>query len=279
MTLTELKHEVTLLGFDAEADVEAHIIAAANRALRHLYSQRSFTKTVRLFARGAFVSYYRKEIHCGTQQVIICPAIGQAFSMRLCGSGTYTITDGTVVRSQQFESGAESVLVRGFLTKGGTIKFWGGYSFTVYDYTIYEDIFSPHIKDIPMGGTTVTFDLREMYGDFMAFISPAKDPSGNPIPGCVLTDGRIEITAGYRGEIVLTYRRLPETVTAETENIDLPEEYTHLFPLLVASYVWLDTDENKALYYKLRYDEMIGLIKTENYQYIDNSYKNENGWA
>ena len=279
MTLDELKNEVTLLGFDDTIDLEGSIIPAANRALRHLYSQRIFTKTVRLFARRANISYYRSEIHCPNGRNTTIPANGKAYSMRLCGSGQYTINDGQAVSVKYFESGAESILVHGFLTWGGSITFWGGYSFTVYDYTIYSEIFSPHAKDIPNSVEKTVFDLRSMYGDFMSFLSPPTNARGEAIPKCTLCDGRVEVDSKYRGEILLTYRILPTKVTSETVEINMPEEYSHLFPLLVASYVILDIDEEKAIRYKSMYDEMISVIKTESYQSVDTAYKNEDGWA
>lgn len=279
MTLDELKNEVTLLGFDDTIDLEQSIIPAANRALRHLYSQRIFTRTVRLFARSAAVSYYRSEIHCPNGRSTTVPAEGKAYSMRLCGSGQYTINDGEAVSVKHFESGAESILVHGFLSWGGSITFWGGYSFTVYDYTIYSEIFSPHAKDIPNSVEKTVFDLRSMYGDFMSFLSPPTNTKGETIPKCTLCDGRVEVDSKYRGEILLTYRILPTKLTSETDKIDMPEEYTHLFPLLVASYVILDIDEEKALRYKSMYDEMIAVIKSESYQAVDTLYRSEDGWA
>ena len=279
MTLEQLKNEVTLLGFDDTVDTDAHILTSANRALRHIFNQRIITKTTRLFARRAAMSYYKSSLHCSNGKSTTLPANGKAYSMRLCGSGKYTITDGSVVTVKQFESGAESILVRGFLTWGGTIEFWGGFSFTVYDYSIYSEIFSNLSKDIPEGGNIIVFNLREMYGDFMAFISPATDNFGNPIPDCILRNGCVELGGSYKGEFLLTYRRLPSVIVEDTKQIDIPNEYLHLFPLLVASYVWLDTDPDKAAYYKERYDEMMSLIRSENYQSIDTKYKCEDGWA
>ena len=279
MTLDQLKAEVVSLGFDTTTNIDSHIVAAANRALRHLYNQRSITRTARLFARGPAIAYYAKEAHSSNGKEFTLPAPGIAYSMRVCGSGYYCVVDGTTNEVSRFETGPESQLIRGFLTWGGNIRFWGGLSFSVYDYTVYSEIFSPYQKDIPSGGRTVAFDLREIYGDFFSFLSPAIDTLGEPIPNCLLHDGRIEVDSKYRGEIIITYRRLPTPIEEKTEIIDIPEEYTHLFPLLVASYVWLDTDSSKAKYYKERYDEMIGLVKSESYQSIDTGYQIKDGWA
>ena len=61
--------------------------------------------------------------------------------------------------------------------------------------------------------------------------------------------------------------------------IDLPEEYRHIFPLLVASYVWLDTEDAKAKYYRTLYEKNLAIIDSARYGSIDSSYRNINGWA
>lgn len=280
MTIDELKHEVKVLGFDDTIDLSTILVPSANRALNYLYSQKTITKTVRLFTRGYSVSFYKKEIHCENGKSITFPLDGKAFSMRVCGAGSYSVTDGGVTKITAFDTGMESQLVRGFISRGGEIKFHGSFSFTVYDFTIYPEIFSPRTTDIPESGSNVIFDLREMYGDFMSFVSPATDSTGKEIPSCSLKDGKLFVDANYKGEIILTYRRRPATIASiMVDEIDIPEEYCYFFPLLVASYVLLDTDEEKALYYKARYEEMVKCMEKNCYYEIDHNYKNTDGWA
>lgn len=280
MTIQELEHEIKVLGFDGTIDLSTVLVPSANRAINYLYSRKCITKTVRLFARGSAISFYKKEIHCENGKPVSFPLNGKAYSMRVCGSGSYTIKDSSSTTIQSFDTGMEGKLIRGFIQNGGEIKFHGSFSFTVYHFTIYSETFSPYIDDVPEGGADFVFDLREIYGDFMSFVSPAVDSSGLAIPGCSLKDGKLYVDANYNGEIILTYRRRPAPIASiMVDEIDIPDEYCHLFPLIVASYVLLDSDEEKALYYKARYDEMVDCMEKNCYHQIDHNYKNIDGWA
>ena len=277
--------EVKLLGFNDGADIDKNLlISSANRALRELYNHRTITKTVKFSARGLVPTIYYDEIVCKNGNPISLSAVGKCYSFRLCGKGYYSINDGSETIVKQFDTGPESELVRGFITFGGTIKFWGSFSFSIYDFSVYDERLSPDITDIPDCVSTTEYDIRKIYGDFMAFVSPATDKNGKVIDGCTLHDGRLKISSRYRGEIHLTYRRLPQTIVSANpgsteKDIDIPSEYLYLFPLLVASYVWLDNDEKKANYYKSRYDECLKLIDSSYYDELDTAYIDTNGWA
>lgn len=284
MRLSELSQEVALLGFNATVEEGDLLLNSVNRALRELYNSRTIINKVVLAASGTKPIFYVKEIHRPGGNIITLPVDGKAFSMRVHGVMTYMTTDGGVNNARTVISPNEATLVRGFFTKGGYISLWADLSFTVYDFCVFKEIFSGEVKDIPHYGPTVTFDLRDIYGDFMSFISPAKDRNGRVIKNCVLYDGKVEVDSDYRGEINLSYRRLPTKIDklhSENEDpiIDIPEEYTHIFPLLVASYVWLEADEPKAKYYKKLYDESLEQIDSCGYDEIDCRYVDTNGWA
>ena len=280
MNIQDLCYEVTELVFDVPIGTPTSIIYAANRALREIYTRRIITKTARLYTRGFAPSYYRAEVHCDGESEITLPLSGKAFSMRLCGAGTYTIFDGDIINAYPFDTGLESRVIKYFIKNGGKIKLLGETSFSVYDFSLYSEIYSKKVGDIPDGGKWVSLDVRSIYGDFMSFVSPATDSSGNPIPSCSLSDGKIRLNSDYRGEIILTYRRLPQMLTNDPQdNIDIPDEYYHLLPTLTASYILLDADEKKAKYYRERYEEMLSRMESNCYQHINTEYKNLNGWA
>ena len=284
MTITELGKEIKFLGFDSEAVInKQQLISAANRALRELYNQRTITRTVKFSARGLVPTSYHEEIICKNGNEVILPLVGRCYSMRVCGKGFYAVHDGANISANQFETGLETKLVRGFISFGGYIRFWGSFSFSIYDFSVYDEFFSPRVEDIPDCVAASEYDIREMYGDFMAFVSPATDRYGNIIEGARLHDGRLQISSKFRGEVHLTYRRLPDVIIEEEEkyetDIDIPDEYLYVFPLLVASYIWLDTDSTKANYYKSRYDETLSIIDSTSYEEIDTAYVDTNGWA
>lgn len=280
MTLSELKTEVVALGFDGEIGSDDIFISAVNRALCEIYSKRSILRTVTIYAAGRNPSYYQKEIHVEGGGAITLPLNGKAYSMRLCGMGNYWVTDGDDQELFQFDTGNESRLVQGFLNVGGSISFYGMVSFSVYDFSVFDEVYSIKAKDIPDGGAFRCFDLRSLYSDFLSFAGPATDASGNIIENCRLMDGKMELPSSYKGEIRISYRRLPETVTVNYENdIDIPRELEHLLPLLVASYVWLDLDASKARHYFDHYERLCDILERNNYEKIDFNYIDTNGWA
>ena len=282
MTTQDLQEEITLLGQGNEVSNEKLFRISLNRALRKLYLDRRIEKNVRIAARTLTpIAYYRK-IECKAGKVTEIPLSGIAYSMRLHGTGNYMITDGEAINTYPFASTNEAKVVKGFVGgNGGKITFYSSFSFTVYDLAMYDEMYSQYTEDIPSYGPRTVFNIRELYGDFMCFTSPATDSNGNPIDGCKLYDGKVEVDSSYRGEIVLSYRRLPiEIVTvASQDDIDVPEEYKYLLILLTAAYYWYYTDDDLAKYYLSQYEESIKSLKENSYDHIDPAYIDTNGWA
>ncbi len=280
MTLEELKSEMTDLVFDLELPADSLLISAANRALREIYIRRKITNTVRLYTRGLQPSFYREAIHCTGGTEITLPLDGVAFSMRVCGYGNYAVYDGSLLNVYSIDTGIESNVVKHFISEGGKIVLWADTSFDVYDFSVYSEVYSTKKEDIPDGGNRVTIDMRSIYPDFSSFTTPAQDSSGNPIKGCLLADGKIELDSDYSGEIILTYRRLPTKIgTSVSEEIDIPAEYSHLLPLLATSYILLDADPSIASHYRERYEDLLSRMERNTYEQISTKYVDVNGWA
>lgn len=279
MILRELKNDVISLGFDDMLEREDLFITSANRALRTIYSERVISKTVKLFAHGQTASTRIKELrHIGGEDVTL-PLVGRAYSMRVCGEGKITVYDGKNKKIIEFNS--ENEVINGLLTSGGSILFSGDYSYTVYNLVTFDEVFSSNTADIPDGSPRRVYDIRAMFGDFLSFMSLPRDGRGQLIDDCSLCDGKLELDSSYRGEIILTYRRLPMTIVADLPDvvIDIPEEFAPLLSLLTASYVWLDDDEEKAKYYRELYSDMLKNIKASSYESVDTGYRNTNRWA
>ena len=257
MLFSKLKEEIGLLGCDLVENQDL-LITSVNRALRDLYNSRTILKTVTLAAAGLQPVLYYKEISLPAGKTIEIPINGRAYSMKAHGILTYLVRDGSDSNAYSVKSPYEATAVKGFMNFGGSIKIWGDFAINIYDFAVYDRVYTGEREDIPLYGPTITFDLRKMYGDFMSFISPATDRDGRVIENCKLYDGRLEIDSAYKGGVTLTYRRLPRSVTiydldaGEDFEVDIPEEYTHLFPLLVTSCLWLEEDEAKSKYYKAK---------------------------
>ena len=259
---------------------------AVNGAMRELYSRIPVTKTVRFSLIGHKPCAYYKEIICKSNQSITIPVNGLAYSFRVVGQGNYIVKDSVTTDAYQFDTGRESQLMRGYLNSEGTIRFWSGFTFVIYDLSIYDEAYSPEVEAIPDGSPITVLDMREMYGDFLAFISPPTDRFGKNIDCCRLSDGRIEIDSSFSVEIHLTYRRLPSLIVylENTEDItlatrvDVSDEYIQPLLYLTWYHYWYNQDELKAKIYKDRFE---GIIKdiTDSQRTVDNDYVNEDGWA
>ena len=68
----------------------------------------------------------------------------------------------------------------------------------------------------------------------------------------ILGDGDILISADIRGDIRICYYRAPRKMKNDDEDakIDLDEDICQILPLLVASYVWMEDESEKAAIYK-----------------------------
>lgn len=284
MTLKEMLEEVEIFGSGDVIDDRDLIISLANRALREIHCLLPLTKSLTINLRGQSPTVYYGEIKSPKAGKIILPLSGKAYSFRLCGKGYYSIEEGGSAAVTQFDTGNDTVLLRGFIAKGGAISFWSGFSFVIYDYCLFDDIYSANVSDIPDGSPVKRYDIRELCGDFLAFSSPPKDRYGNIIENCRLYDSFLEISSSFSDEITLVYYRLPKAIMGYEQDvegievIDLPEEYKYLLFYLIWHLYWLTINETKAQIYKQRFDALVSQHK-ENQRSFDNSYVDINGWA
>lgn len=279
MTLNELGFEVSALGFDNIYDIDYNFVSAANRALSSIYSRRKICESARLFIRDATPSSVINEIrHRGGESITLSLA-GRAYSMYVSGIGEYTISDSRGIRKENFSTSGS--LIRGFISDTATICFSGDYSYTVFNLATYDEIYSELCEDIPDGSENRIINLRSLFDDFHSFVSPPKDKRGNIIECAELCDGKMKIPANYEGEIHLVYRRLPRKILLDNKEspIDVPPEYEQLLPLLTASYFWLDSDPEKAKYYRQLFEESINNLDKTSYDEINIGYLDVNGWA
>ncbi len=268
------------MGFDNGLDDESLLIASVNRALRDLYNNRRIDKTVELFNHGITPILYEKKISLKNGDMRVFEIPGHSYSMKVHGAGQYIISNNETFNVYNVDSINDAKLIKGLIAKNSFITFMSNLSLTVYDFSVYDEILSNDPKDVPDGGPTKTINVGEIYGDFVSFSAPPKDRNGRVLENCTLHGDKITIPSDYKGGISITYRYLPKTVQGATgEQIDIPPQYTHFFPLLVAYYFWIGKDEDLALEYKKRYDECIAILDATTYVNLDTVYVDTNGWA
>lgn len=278
MTLKELQSQVSYLGFETEiTDTEAFTLAA-NRALRQIFLDYPSPVTARIQTpKPRLLTAYKTLRHRGGEREII-PLAGRALTFRVSGTGRYRITDGDEVYETPFSG--KGILVRTLLDKGGELELLGDYDYTVYGLATYSAPLGNDRGDIPEYKEYREYELGLYLRDFSSAATAPKDPEGRHIRGARIEGDTLFIPFDYDGEAVFTYRRTPTPVEYGYANsvIDIPEQISHTLPLLTASFLWLDDDDQKAVHYLTLYREAMATARRYTSAASDSSYLT-NGWA
>lgn len=209
----------------------------------------------------------------------LLPLSGYAFTLCASGKGRITVFDGKVKRSIAFDS--ESKTVKGILFGEGSLEFSGEYSYDVFGITVFSEPYFSDVGEIPSSECERFVDMRERVDDFLKFAGEVTDTEGNLISDIVLSESKIFFPEGFSGAAVVSYYRnlkSPE-LSAPDSAIDIPKEYESLLPLLCASYLLLDSDSEKAEYYRQAYLRSVAEIKRRGTFGEHNAYLDVNGWA
>ena len=279
MTYKDLCGEITALGFETELESEERVLSAVNRALMTIFTERPLYKKLTLFKKQLSPILKTDTVnHVGGKDVTVEYKGARSYSFKTSGTGRCVITeDGTAV-TVDFSENAE--LHRGFLHGDGALRFTGEYSYTVYDITLFGEIFSEKTEDIPALSDFRDYDMSKYCGDFLGFVSAPTDECGMAIEGALLEGCVMSIPEAYSGKINLTYKSAPKKLTGNLdEEIPLPLGCEHLPALLASAYVWLDDDSDKAQYYMTLYREAMSAVKYYGREKIDSKYYDVNGWA
>ena len=277
MTFGELKTNVAALGFEDDVELSEVLLTATNRALFTIFTERC--------VRGEYEIYHKARVPITKideivheKEAVSVEVIGRSYSFRTQGEGSYSVTDGSGTITYAFTNGESEH--RGFIDGKATIEFFGDFLFFVFDLETYGELFGESIKDIPLSCEHTKYDMTDSVSNFLAFDSLPKDRFGNEIPGAYLENGIMAIPRAFSGKVILTYKCAPKRLSGEsTESIIIPKECEELLPLLVASYVWLDDDNEKAEFYAALYRDGMSAVKVYNRVRMDSTYKDVTGWA
>lgn len=279
MTLKELHREVSALGFDDFLAFDARFHSAACRALQSIYNAVEVTARTKFFVRSSLPSSRISLLYHKGGGSEVLPLVGKAFSMRLYGKGIFRLTDSKTSIQQRFDCNGDTL--RYFINGDATLMLGGDLSYTVCDIVTFDEVFSEDTESIPDGSGYTTVDIRRKVADFLAFVSMPKDKNGRLIESAVLHDGKITFGGDFIGEAELSYRKgaiLPSLDAPDAE-IDLAAGYKLLLSLLTASYLLLDDDSDKAMYYKSIYEAELDRIKKLQKGPVDYKYTISDGWA
>ena len=279
MTVKELLQEVKSLGFAEYARLDDSFVCAANRALRALLTERPTRKSTTVFAPKCKPLTETATLTHEAGIDLCLTLTGRAISMRLYGKGRYTLTDDLGVRSQDFDARGERF--SDFISGECEICFSGEYTYSIYSLSTFDTLFGSRRIDIPDGSGKVRLDMNEILHDFLCFTSPVRDKSGNIIEDAELCGSTLTLPVGFVGEVEIVYARAPRKISLldPSEDVDIPASYSHALPLLIAYYMLLPEDEDKAAEYLRRYKESLSAVDKIRYEGAKSDYTDTHGWA
>lgn len=260
MTVQALKEAVIHLGFSETLD--------DNDALFRESAERALAELSCIVPRiASFTLYHLPPAPCymiagpigmGESYTLKSPS-GKSFFLRLLGKGTVRVRAGNEEKIYAVNAeggGAESHFATLPASKSEIVfSFQGEAGLTLLSLAVYEEAYVE--PPDPLGSRC--YDLAKLIEDFGALQAPPLTKNGEALKseeggGYRLESGHLLYLSNAKSEILtLSYRR--RLTLPEEGELPLSEEESQLLPLLIAAYVWLDDDPEKAAFYFNRFRE------------------------
>jgi hypothetical protein len=303
MRVQELYEQVAGLGFEKSLEDEEWFYQAANRALLQVNYLRpaisSYVinhKPMKNLVEGSFTPIERSE------DLIYETENAKAYYFQADGIGTVFV--------ERFDTNSKSWVTvdvinmtgaRRFSTYYGFIRdgrkpiegqvrlrFAGEYLYSVKNVAMYEHLYSDDVADIPAYEAYTRYDMTTLADDFLALSTPpiTEDEEYERLSGDYDVEGGRVILLPYSvtGCFKVLYNRKPRALiyngSAQDDEsvLDLDEELCSLIPLLIASYIWLEDEPDRAQYYYSQYQARAGEILAREKNLSPVQYKSCNGW-
>ena len=279
MTLNELENDVLSLVFESELDKNS-FIAAANRALALIHTERDRTEVFRFYASSSKPSTYIKlmEHKGGTDERL--EAKGKAFSCTVCGTGKLLFTDGGAKKEITF-NGSRKAVKEIINTGTAELIFSGDFDYEIHSYSVFDGIRSADPDDIELVSSEKEYEMIDILPRYLSHTAPPKDSYGALIDGACFRGSKLVLPYSYCGEVVISYKRSFEPISKSDVNcvIDVSGECESLLAPLTASYLLLDDNEGLAQYYMNLYRSAMASVRLCNRKDGGASYSVANGWA
>ena len=303
MRVQELYEQVAGLGFEKSLEDEEWFYQAANRALLQVNYLRpaisSYVinhKPMKNLVEGSFSPIERSE------DLIYEAENAKAYYFQADGNGTVYV--------ERFDTNSKSwVMVdvidlagarrftaySGFIRDGRQditgrvrLRFAGKYLYSVKNVAMYEHLYSDDAADIPPYEAYTRYDMTALADDFLTLSTPpiTEDEEYARLSGDYDVEGGRVILLPYSvtGCFKILYNRRPRelvyTGSAQDDEsvLDLDEELCSLIPVLIASYIWLEDEPDRAQYYYSQYQARASEILARARNLSPVQYKSCNGW-
>ena len=306
MTIEGLYSSVAQLGFETTLESDERFFFAVNRAILQVNRIKPVTSIYKLnhFPLDNLIEENTFEPLCKDKEALIFIADSpKSYYFECNGNGQLIIEKSNTVGETWETIGSVElsspdgrfIEYKGLIRDGGKVvngnvrlRFVGDYLYYVQNVAMYENLISAEEKHIPPCAKYVTYDIASLTSDFMSLVCP---PIADAKRGRAFVlnqdyfiegEGKILIPASVKGVFDICYQRKPREVTSEGmetgETIDLNDELCALLPNLVASYIWVDDEPDKAQYYLSLYREQVAEIVAKEKDMRPFVYRNKTGW-
>lgn len=278
MTVNDIMKEVAALGFESEIEGSDSFFTSLRRAVDMLYRDRELYRTKSFFQSIPSPSYFEEVIFSPGGEAIERELTQGAYSFYISGSAECTLKseDGATVFSCR-----DGERRAGYVDSDTVLTLHSDLPFTVHRFSHFRNLLAKSEEDIPTGKRYREYSLRSLFPDFMSAVGEAKDGEGHSISGAAISTDSLIMPSSYVGEVRITYRAAPPEIDRNNTDADikLPRDSEHLVALLVASFMWLDDDSEKAYYYASLYREGINALKRSRERQGSTAFHDVTGWA
>lgn len=278
MTANQLLGAVYALGFESSGEADDAFIISANRALREIAAERGIVRSVEIPVRSVRHTELIRVIRHAPGEERSIRLEGYSLSFILSGRGTYVLEYEGERAEREFDG--NKIPVKHRVLPGTTLTFTGELSYTVFNLASFEERYDKD-EQIPLYSPSGVYTIRDFAPDFLHAEGPAVTCEGEKINGAVISGGTLYTPHGYDGVVRISYAAAPREIDLDNldEELDVLPECEHLLSLLVASYVWLDDDGDRAQYYMSLYKDGLARIKRYNNFSLGDTYQDVLGWA
>lgn len=263
MTILDVKNAVVEYGFSRDlADNDGLFYTVLNLAVKEANRLRPITECVTIVHEPMrTVASYATAALNKPDAPLAYTATARTVVFEVTGSGGVQVVgatiDGVAEAAWSGVAGWKTLVAKAASIGNITLRFSGDYPFYVRNVAFY-DVEFPSTQEV---GDITEYDLS-LIVDRFASVELPMTKNGVPYhpedPRTALVGGKLlRIPNSERGTFEIVCEVYPPRYTSSSGDgaeIPLDPDIAELVPLLVASYIWLDDEPEKAARYKNLYD-------------------------
>lgn len=304
MRVRELYEQVAGLGFEKSLEDDDWFYQAANRALLQVNLLRPAISSyvinhkpmTNLVKDSSFSPVQRAEDLCyevndAKAYFFEADGIGTCYIERQDkNSGAWLILDAVELTGTKRFSSYSGFIRDGkkFITGRVRLRFAGDFLYSVKCVAMYQHVYSAEVSDIPAYEAYTRYDIGSLVPDLLTLALPpiTEDEEYKKLSGDFDVEGGRVILLPYSatGCFKILYNRRPREIintggAADDETIiDLDDELCSLLPILIASYIWIEDEPDRAQYYMTLYQARAAEITAKEKNHAPVNMKDVYGW-